>query len=140
MKETGLERWWVEHSELDRLVNDVADAMADSALSRASAALEELAFALEDHFEVEEQTYFPLVRRLSSKHEPVVRAALLGHSKIRQRLEQLRSLVDDGEVSQARRGFSVLLERFQTHEASEAKLIAELAGDEGLPVPETARA
>ena len=122
----SIERWWQEHSELDLLVESLEQAMDDGSIARAGAALEELANALEEHFTVEERVYFPLVEQLSSEHAPIVRAASLGHAKIRDRLDTLRDLVANGEIAPARRGLAVLLDRFRTHEAEEAKLVGEL--------------
>ena len=127
----SLQRWWREHSELDLLVVTLEETMSRGSISAASAALEDLTEALEEHFGVEEDVYFPLVERLSAAHEPVLKAARLGHLKIRERLEDLRELVANGDMEPAHRGLALVLDRTRTHEIEEAKLIGELQNPEG---------
>jgi iron-sulfur cluster repair protein YtfE (RIC family) len=120
------ERWWQEHSELDRLVSGLERAFNEGSIAAAGAALEELADSLEEHFGVEERVYFPLVEQLSQGHAPAVQAARLSHSKVRERLEQVRELVAEGKLVPAREALGLLLERFRAHEAEETQLIAQL--------------
>ena len=122
----GLERWWQEHSELDELVEATAEALNGGSITAAAEALAELHAALEAHFGLEEALYFPLVERLSPENASVVNGARLGHRKIRDRLEDLRAFVDDGDLRAARSALSTLLERFRAHEAEESKLITRL--------------
>ncbi len=119
-------RWWQEHSELDGLVEVVVEALGGGAIDSAGESLEDLARALEAHFELEETAYFPLVERLSPDQRAAVDAARVGHRNIRERLEALLTLVATGDLRAARAAFDVLLERFRTHEAEEGKLIARL--------------
>jgi iron-sulfur cluster repair protein YtfE (RIC family) len=121
-----MNRWWQEHSELDSLVEVVVEALGGDAIDSASESLEDLASALEAHFELEETAYFPLVERLSPDQRSAVEAARLGHGNIRERLQILRTLVEAGDLHAAQAALDVLLERFRTHEAEEGKLIARL--------------
>lgn len=122
----GLERWWQEHSELGELVEAAADALGGGSIGSAAQALDDLHEALEAHFGLEEALYFPLVERHSPEMAPSVQAARLGHDRIRARLENLRALVDDGDLRGARAALGDLLERFRSHEAEETKLITRL--------------
>ncbi len=122
----SLQRWWQEHSELDDLVAETAEALARGTSAAAASSLEDLAEAFEAHFEVEETNYFPLVERLSPEHRPALAAARLGHGKLRERLDGVRTLVADGDLHAARAALELLLDRFRTHEAEEAKLISRL--------------
>ena len=121
-----MHRWWQEHSELDALVALVVEALERGSIASAGESLDDLATALEAHFELEETAYFPLVERISPDQRPAVDAARLGHRKIRERLEDLLALVAAGDLRAARAALDVLLERFHTHEAEEGKLIARL--------------
>lgn len=120
------QRWWEEHSQLDRLVEELESALVRGAIGPAIAALDELTSTLEAHFTVEEEVYFPLLGTLDPAHQPSLDAARLGHNKIRERLEQLRQLVDGGEVPAARRALRVVLDRFRMHEEEEEKLVGRL--------------
>lgn len=134
----SLQRWWQEHSELDHLVSRVEDALAGSSFEPARAALEDLADALEAHFALEESVYFPLVERFSPQHAALVRDARTGHAKISESLDQMRELVENGEIAPARRTLAGLLDRFRLHESEEVQLISELQAMEvGAPSPAT---
>lgn len=127
--ETGaetLESWWEQHSRLDQLVLGLEGAFSNGSIGAASEALDALTDALEEHFGLEEQVYFPLVERLSREHAPAIQAAKLGHQRVRERLEQVRELIGEGQLVPARRALHLLLERFRTHEADETRLIEAL--------------
>ncbi len=120
------QRWWDEHSELDRLVAELESALVRGAIAAATSALDALASTLEGHFAVEEEIYFPLLESIDPAHAPALDAARLGHGKICERLEQLRQLVDGGEVPAARRVLRTVLDRFRLHEEEEEKLVGRL--------------
>ena len=122
----GVRRWWEEHSELDTLVAVVVEALGRGEIAPAARGLEDLSAALETHFGIEESAYFPMVERLSPEHGTALHAAQLSHRLIRKSLEDLRALIDGGDLAAARSGLDVLLERFRSHEVEEAKLIARL--------------
>jgi iron-sulfur cluster repair protein YtfE (RIC family) len=128
----SLQRWWEEHSELDRLVADVEDSLNGGRLDAAQVALAALAEALESHFNVEERVYFPLVERFSPEHAAIVRGARMGHARVTESLDTLREVVERGEIAAARRALAMVLDLFRRHEGEEAKLIAELELNERL--------
>ena len=123
-----LSRWWQEHSELDQLIEAVVEACAGNSGAAASAALEDLAQALEGHLTVEEEVYFPLVKHLRPELEPTIRAVRLAHGVLRGQLDELREQLAANEREEARRLLDSLLELFRSHEAIEGKLIADLSG------------
>jgi iron-sulfur cluster repair protein YtfE (RIC family) len=122
----SLQRWWEEHSELDRLVADVEESLNAGRLEPARVALAALAEALENHFSVEERVYFPLVERFSPEHAAIVRGARLAHARVTESLDTLSEAVERGESVAARRALALVLDLFRRHEGEEAKLIAEL--------------
>lgn len=122
----GARRWWEEHSELDALVAVLVETLGRGEISPAARGLEDLSAALETHFGIEESAYFPMVERLSPEQGMALRAAQLTHRLIRKSLEELRVLIEAGDLAAARSGLDVLLERFRAHEVEEAKLIARL--------------
>ena len=123
----GLERWWHEHSELAELVQAVEKTLARGSLERTSRALEDLEGVLDAHFTVEERVYFPVVERLSPRHQSVIRTAREEHVRISELLDELRDLVNRGEIAAAHRSLSYLLDHFRAHEEQEVKLIEDLA-------------
>lgn len=121
-----LDRWWRRHSELDQLVNNLVEAVARAKPEPAGSALEELAEAMEVHFTVEEELYFPVIENLSERHLPVLQHARLAHLKLRSQLAELRERLGEGEMPAAQKVLAALLGRFRSHEEAEAALIQEL--------------
>ncbi len=122
----SFQRWWQEHSELDGLVREVEARMGRGSLAKTSQALEELEAALDAHFTVEERVYFPLIEKLSPERHTSIQAAREDHLRISELLDELRDLVECGELTAARRALAKLLDRFRDHEIQEAKLIEDL--------------
>lgn len=122
----SLERWWQEHSELDRLVRGLDATLARATLEKTLEALEELESVLDSHFAVEEGVYFPLIEKLSPDHGAIVRVARDSHLEICKVLDDLRQLVEGGQLAAARPVLNQLLEHFRVHEEHEAKLVADL--------------
>lgn len=122
-----LKRWWQEHSELDELVEALVEATEHGTLAAASASVEELGEALEGHFAVEEEVYFPLVESLRPEYGPTVQTARLAHLEVREQLDRLRSHLSNGDPASARDVLNALLDIFRTHEEMEGRLIADLS-------------
>ena len=126
VSENAVHRWWEENSELDRVVETVRLKLDRGVLSEAGASLGRLATILEGHFATEEDLYFPLVERAAPTNAERVAAARSGHEKLRDALEGLQVLVENGDLASARRALAALLHGLQIHEVEEGKLIAEL--------------
>ncbi len=107
--------------------------MGRGSLARTSQALEELEAALDAHFTVEERVYFPLIEKLSPERHTSIQAAREDHLRISELLDELRDLVECGELTAARRALAKLLDRFRDHEIQEAKLIEDLEALECSP-------
>ncbi|MBM4336196.1 MAG: hemerythrin domain-containing protein [Deltaproteobacteria bacterium] len=122
----GFERWWEEHSDLDHLVAALEESLSGGRIAVSRRAVEELAGALETHFDLEERVYFPLVERFSPEHCTRVRAARVAHAQVSETLQSLCDLIERGETLKACRVLAVLLDRFRTHEIEDARLIADL--------------
>ena len=122
----ALPRWWEEHSELDQVVADVTRTLASGGLDRTLAAVSALKATLERHFSVEETIYFPLIDRFAPEESSSVRAAQLGHHRMRSTLNDLRGLLAGGDRASARRVLAQLLAGLREHEAHEEQLIERL--------------
>jgi iron-sulfur cluster repair protein YtfE (RIC family) len=126
VNESTVLRWWEENSELDRVVETVRLKLERRVLSEAGASLARLVTVLEGHFATEEDLYFPFIEQTTPGNAEQVAAARAGHDKLRDALEGLQVLVENGDLGSARRAFSALLHGLQIHEIEESKLIAEL--------------
>lgn len=122
----ALPRWWEEHSELDQVVAEVAQTLASGGLDRTLGAVSALKATLERHFYVEETIYFPLIERFAPEEGSSVRAAQLGHSRMRRTLNDLQELLSGGDRPGARRVLAQLLAGLNEHEAHEEQLIRRL--------------
>ncbi len=124
---TGVfERWWEEHSELDQLVEAAREALSSGSRFRSSEALEDLAVALESHFAVEEDVYFPLLERLVPETAPGIRAALEAHEKLRDEIGRVRRELTRFDLARIQDGLGRLLQTLHEHEKHEARMIAPL--------------
>jgi len=119
--QSAIERWWQEHSELDYLVAELVAAVERG--EGASEALDRLDEQLRAHFSVEEDVYFPLVRRLSPEHAPALDLACEAHKRMQEDLEQLRELLRDERRGEAIRLLSESLDRFKLHEQAETRML-----------------
>jgi len=122
-----LARWWREHSDLDQLVAELVEATEARSLAAATAALEELASALEGHFTVEEEVYFPLVSELRPEFAASLERARLAHTELRNRFDRMRGHLEDGDRLGAKDLLSGALDLFRIHEEMEGSLIADLS-------------
>ena len=118
-----IERWWREHAELDQRVTDALGALADGTMAAVAAAMAELSETLDRHFTTEEAVYFPLVECHSNACASRVVAARLGHTRLRDSIEQIDALVASGDLRAAQRGMGALLAAFRRHEREEAALV-----------------
>lgn len=122
----SLERWWREHSDLDRLVSELDEALGCRSPGRASEAFSEFADALRSHFTLEENVYFPLVERLRPETAPMVREARLAHLDLLRELEGLEGHLAAEDIPAARSSLGTLLSRFRHHEKLEGDIIHSL--------------
>ena len=122
----ALPRWWKEHSELDQVVACVAQTLASGGLDRTLVAVSALKATLERHFCVEETIYFPLIERFAPEEGGSIRAAQLGHERMRSTLDDLQGLLTGGDRPSARRVLAQLLAGLNEHEAHEEQLIKRL--------------
>lgn len=122
----ALPRWWEEHSEIDQVVADVTQALASGGLDGTLAAISALEATLERHFSVEETIYFPLIERFAPEEGSSIRAAQLGHHRLRSTLSDLRGFLADGDRPSAQRVLAQLLAGLNEHEAHEEQLIQRL--------------
>ncbi len=120
-----LRRWWRDHGEIDRALDEVRTDLGRSE-SGVAEHVARLAAALERHFATEEEIYFPLAARTSAQSARLLDRARWGHQQLRQVLSDLCALVENAEVESARRAFAVLLQGLQTHEEEEVAILVEL--------------
>ena len=118
--------WVRESGELGPLVSLLVEAVATQAPSAANAALRELAEAMEAHFSVKEEVYFPLVEDLRPDQCCSVERARRVHTRVRRGLDELSRSLSDGRLHEARNLLGELLAELRAHEQEAARLIAGL--------------
>ena len=124
----GSERdgWVRERGDLGPLVSLLVEAIATQGTSAANAALRELAEAMEAHFSVKEEVYFPLVEDLRPDQRYSVERARRVHTRVRRGLGELSRSLADGRLQEARSLLGELLAELRAHEQEAARLIAGL--------------
>lgn len=127
---SGLDRWWEQHSELDHLIRCLVESL-DGA-EAAAGALQDLERALDAHFRLEEEVYFPLVEGISAELRDAVAGAREGHRQLRADLDALRGRLAAGDGDGARARLKTLLQRFHRHEEAEAGLVSALDRHSGV--------
>jgi hypothetical protein len=120
-----LRRWWRDHGEIDRAVEEIRLDLGRGELAPADERLARLAAALERHFATEEEIYFPLAERTSTQSARLLDRARWGHQQLREALEGLRVMLDDGDVVSAHRALERLLHGLQVHEEQEVAILVE---------------
>jgi hypothetical protein len=120
------EGWVRERGELGPLVALLVEAVATQGPSAANAALRELAEAMEAHFTVKEEVYFPLVEDLRPDQRYSVERARGVHTRVRRGLGELSRSLNDGRLHEARSLLGDLLAELRAHEQEAARLIAGL--------------
>jgi len=115
---------FVEHRDLNAILAEVRASFHDR--HAAAGTLERLAGAFDVHFEQEDRLYYPAIGSLRPELKERLRAISDGHDGFRARLEDVRSLLDGGELSAARQSFESLARAFEEHEAAEEQLLTAL--------------
>jgi iron-sulfur cluster repair protein YtfE (RIC family) len=121
-----LQRWWQEHSELDRLVETLVEKLSKGSIAGAQAVLEDLSERMDAHLKLEEDLYFPLVEQFSHSHTSTLRKLCLEHLDLRADLETIRSHLCQGDLGAASGALALLVARLRAHEEVETGLIDDL--------------
>jgi iron-sulfur cluster repair protein YtfE (RIC family) len=121
-----LRRWWRDHAEIDRALDEIRIDLARGDPAAGDARFARFATALERHFATEEEIYFPLAARTSAQSARLLDRVRLGHQRLRGAVEDLRRRVELAQVASARRAFAMLLDDLHAHEKEEVEILVEL--------------
>jgi len=116
-----------QHEALDRLQTDMQRALDEGALPAIRDALRALSGAAEAHFELEEHAYYPGRSGLSGTFVRRLDELEADHEQLRAELDDLRSALEREDVPNLRAAFSIFATALAEHEASEEKLMEQLA-------------
>lgn len=123
-----------QHHQLDEFHAVFEDALARGDLSGASVSFANFADALEAHFSLEEEFYFPALhgyrRDLASELARLTR----DHAALRTGMAQLSAELGRGDRAACELGFEAWLAQLLAHERLEEALMAS-PPPEGTPVP-----
>ena len=116
-----------QHRRLDLLLADVREAfrVGDTHPS-ARESFTFLREALETHFEQEDRLYHPAIWSLRPTQKPALQACVRAHEDFRSMLRDIAELLESNDVTRAAQTFDLLAQGFESHEAAEEAVLAEL--------------
>jgi hemerythrin superfamily protein len=112
-----------QHRLIDSLVRNLEGALANGVLAEAEDRVQRLIHAIEAHFTLEEDYYFPRAEAERAELADKVRALRAEHVVLGRRLEQTAQHIGDGAVDAARATFGDFHEMFVRHEREELALL-----------------
>ncbi|MEN8181829.1 MAG: hemerythrin domain-containing protein [Myxococcota bacterium] len=116
-----------QHRQLDALLEEVREAFQEEGPGEsAREAFRRLREALETHFEQEDRLYYPAIWALRPMQKAPLQACVAAHAGFRSRLRDIAERLQRGEVAAALNAFDDLAQAFESHEAVEETVLAEL--------------
>ena len=112
-----------QHRLIDSQLEKVAAALDNSDLADAEVRVPRLLRAVEAHFTLEEDHYFPRAEAARAELADKLRALRAEHMEMRRGLELTAQHVRDGATDQARSAFVELRTLFVRHEREELALL-----------------
>jgi len=112
-----------QHRLIDSLVRNLEGALANGVVAEAENRVQRLIHAIEAHFTLEEDHYFPRAEAERPELADEVRALRAEHVALARGLEQTAQHIDDGAVDAARATFRDFLEMLVQHEREELALL-----------------
>lgn len=118
-----------QHRQLVPLREELRRALEDGGASgEALARLDHYRGAIEAHFELEVEVFFPAIHGLHPEWSRELGALEGEHVGLRQQLEALRAGLEDGDGGDPRRALEAFVAQLGEHEGREERLVSRLAG------------
>jgi iron-sulfur cluster repair protein YtfE (RIC family) len=116
-----------QHRRMGSLLEKVReDLRAGDAGASVRRSFSELREALETHFEQEDRLYFPSIWALRPSQKARLQSCVATHDALRSMLGEIADLLERNEPTRATHTFDLLAEGFESHEALEEEILAEL--------------
>jgi iron-sulfur cluster repair protein YtfE (RIC family) len=134
LKQNGLEkrieiearRISSQHRQLDEFHERVARALEHGEPAEVRSAFTRFRDALEAHFAVEDEVYFPAVHGLRRELEPELTAFVEQHKVMRLQLERVQTFIDADRLTEGAAVLDAMVELLIGHETREEQLLARI--------------
>lgn len=134
LKQNGLEkrvqiesrRISSQHRQLDQFHELVATALEHGEPAQVRSAFTRFRDALEAHFSVEDDVYFPAVHGLRPELERELTALVADHREMRRQLEKVQALFDADRLAEGGAALDAMVTALIDHEAREERLLDRL--------------
>jgi iron-sulfur cluster repair protein YtfE (RIC family) len=113
-----------QHRRLEDLRHEVTSEISRRSVETAGVAFGRFAEALEAHFIVEEQIFFPAVHGLDGNNGEAIEALLEDHARIRRRVTELRGHFSSGNGFGCAVQLDALVGDLRVHEQEEERVMA----------------
>lgn len=117
-----------QHRQLDDFHAALADALARGTADEARASFVRFGDALDAHFSLEDQLYFPALRGLRPDLDAQLAALVREHAEFRADLEALQQALDAAALEDGAARLDRFADALARHEEREERLVEEIAG------------
>jgi hypothetical protein len=120
-----------QHQHIHGILRDFDHALADADLPRLGEIFESYRSALEAHFSLEEEVFFPGLHGLQPQHSAELDALSEDHATFAAELERLADALGQQPLARFERGFRELVGDLAQHERQEERIVRRLSEGEG---------
>jgi iron-sulfur cluster repair protein YtfE (RIC family) len=134
LKQNGLEkrvqiesrRISSQHRQLDQFHEMVATALEHGDPAQVRSAFTRFRDALEAHFSVEDDVYFPAVHGLRPQLESELTSLVADHREMRRQLEKVQQLLDADRLAEGGAALDAMVSVLIEHETREERLLDQI--------------
>ena len=117
-----------QHEHLRTLIHAIADAIETGRVAEIQESVDRLRGAIEAHFSLEDDIFFPAVHGLHPETGRELNALMREHGDFLEDLSRLRTGLTTGTLDAFAKGYRAFTESIAEHECREERLVASLAG------------
>jgi hemerythrin superfamily protein len=122
-----------QHRQLDALYAMIADAIEKGLASKAQLAFLRFQDALEAHFSLEDELYFPALRGLRPELDGDLAALVREHQDLRESMLSVRSEFERSDLDCSANALEEFIRLLTAHEDREERLLESIQGRPGEP-------
>ena len=119
-----------QHRRLSELKDEIASALSAHAMQRASEYFDRFVEALEAHFSVEEQLFFPAIHGIDAEIGETVDQLISAHALMRDQMAGLSRVFASGDGRECARQLENLIALLQHHERAEERVMRRASGSD----------
>ena len=116
-----------QHRDLDRICLELGEALADGAVNDARDAFQRYCSAVEAHFNLEEEVFFPAIHGLHPEQGDELESLSRDHGELSKELQQMAEQMLRSGVEAFASSFQTHLQALAAHEGREEQLVSKLA-------------